>query len=71
MATDPRSIDDVVADLVSLPEAARRLGVDPETARLWAVKGTFPGGAAQKQGRKWVVSVRRLDRYFHGEKGAA
>ena len=62
-----RSIEQVVADLIPLTEAARRLGVDPTTAKRWALKGTFPGDAARKEGRRWVVSVRRLDRYFHGD----
>lgn len=61
-----RSIDDVVADLVPLSHAARLLNVDLETARKWAKAGTFPGDAARKEGRRWVVSVRRLNRYFHG-----
>ena len=62
-----RSIDDVVADLISITKAAEVLGVDPKTAVAWAAAGKFPGDAARKEGRRWVVSVRRLDRYFHGD----
>jgi predicted site-specific integrase-resolvase len=57
----------IMSDLISLHRAAVLLKVNQETARRWAKKGTFPGDAARKQGNKWVVSVRRLNRYFHGE----
>jgi len=43
-------------DLLTLPEAARVLGVTPVTARIWALRGEL---AARQVGR--MMWVRRVD----------
>ena len=43
-------------ELVTLPEAARIIGVSPPTLKLWAFAGRLP---AQKAGR--VLFFRRAD----------
>jgi len=46
-------IDD---ELLTLPEIAHTLGMNPSTVRLWVREGRLP---AEKVGRKWMV--RRAD----------
>lgn len=46
-------IDD---ELLTLPEIAQTLGMNPSTVRLWVREGRLP---AEKMGRKWMV--RRVD----------
>lgn len=53
-------------DLLTIPQAAERLGMSRSTALRLAGAGTFPGDAAVKVGRKWLVSVPKLARYLHG-----
>lgn len=52
-------------DLLSMTEAARRLGVHVDSLYRWARAGHFP--PAVRLGSRWVVSVPRLERYLHGE----
>lgn len=52
--------------LIGMPEAAGRLGISPVTAMRLAARGQFPGDAAKRVGRRWVVSVVRLETYLHG-----
>jgi excisionase family DNA binding protein len=59
------------SDLLTLPGAAKRLGIHRVTALRMAESGRFPGDAAVKVGRKWLVSVPKLDRYLHGERVAS
>jgi excisionase family DNA binding protein len=42
--------------LLTLPEIAQTLGMNPSTVRLWVREGRLP---AEKVGRKWMV--RRAD----------
>jgi excisionase family DNA binding protein len=55
------------ADLITLPEAARRLGIGIDTAKKLVRSGEFPGGAALRVGRQVRVSVPRLERWLHGD----
>ena len=48
-----RMLDD---ELLTLPEIAHTLGMNPSTVRLWVREGRLP---AEKVGRKWMV--RRAD----------
>jgi excisionase family DNA binding protein len=52
-------------DLLSIPEAARRIGVHADTLYRLCRTGQFP--PAIQIGRGWRVSVPRLDRYLHGD----
>jgi excisionase family DNA binding protein len=52
-------------DLISIPQAADRLGLHPDTLYRLARTGQFP--PAVQIGAKWLVSVPRLDRFLHGE----
>jgi excisionase family DNA binding protein len=51
-------------DLISIPEAARRLGLHAETLYRLCRKGQF--SPAIQIGKRWRVSVPRLERYLHG-----
>lgn len=52
-------------DLLTIPQAAARLGVSPDTAYAMARDGELPG-AFRVRGQ-WRVSAVRLDRHIHGE----
>jgi excisionase family DNA binding protein len=55
----------VMADLISIPEAARRIGLHADTLYRLCRTGRFP--PALQIGARWRVSVPRLERYLHGE----
>lgn len=55
----------VAADLISIPEAARRVGLHADTVYRLCRTGQFP--PALQIGSRWRVSVPRLERYLHGE----
>jgi len=52
-------------DLISIPQAAERLGLHPDTLYRLARTGQFP--PAVQIGANWLVSVPRLDRFLHGQ----
>ena len=52
-------------DLIPMSEAARRVGVCPETLFRLARSGQFE--PAIRIGSRWRVSVPRLERYLHGD----
>jgi excisionase family DNA binding protein len=52
-------------DLISIPQAAERLGLHPDTLYRLARTGHFP--PAVQIGAKWLVSVPRLEQFLHGE----
>jgi excisionase family DNA binding protein len=52
-------------DLVTVPEAARQLGVHPESLYRLIRSGEFP--PAIHVGSRIRVSVPRLERFKHGE----
>ena len=52
-------------DLISIPEAARRIGLHAETLYRLCRSGQF--SPAIQIGKRWRVSVPRLERYLHGE----
>jgi excisionase family DNA binding protein len=54
-----------VADLISVPEAASRLGLHADTLYRLCRMGQFP--PAIQIGARWRVSVPRLERYLHGD----
>jgi excisionase family DNA binding protein len=54
-------------DLISVPEAARRIGMHVDTLYRLARTDQFP--PAIQIGRQWRVSVPRLERYLHGVRG--
>ena len=56
-------------DLLTMPEAALRLGVCTETLYRLARAGEFE--PAIKIGSHWRVSIPRLERYLHGDLGQA
>jgi excisionase family DNA binding protein len=53
------------ADLISVPEAARRIGLHADTLYRLCRTGQF--SPAIQIGTRWRVSVPRLERYLHGE----
>lgn len=58
----------VGADLISIPETARRIGLHADTLYRLCRTGQFP--PAIQIGGRWRVSVPRLKRYLHGENPA-
>ncbi len=71
MTVDSRSSRDleVTVDLISIPEAARRIGVHSDTLYRLCRTGQF--SPAIHIGGRWKVSVPRLERYLHGEATSA
>lgn len=56
-----------VADLISIPDAAGRIGLHADTLYRLCRTGQFP--PAIQIGSRWRVSVPRLERYLHGDVG--
>ena len=54
-----------VADLISIPDAAGRIGLHADTLYRLCRTGRFP--PAIQIGSRWRVSVPRLERYLHGD----
>lgn len=52
-------------DLLTIPQAAERLGISRTSAWRRAKAGELPG--AFKIGALWRVSVVKLDRFIHGD----
>ena len=63
--TDGRVPQREAADLITLPQAAKRLGLHRDTLYRLARSGQFP--PAIQIGSTWRVSIPRLERYLHGE----
>jgi excisionase family DNA binding protein len=61
------SVQSVDPDLITVPEAARRIGIHSDTLYRLARTGAF--SPAIKIGARWRVSVPRLERYLHGGGG--
>jgi predicted DNA-binding transcriptional regulator AlpA len=53
-----------VADLISIPDAALRIGLHPDTLYRLCRTGQFP--PAIQIGARWRVSVPKLERFLHG-----
>jgi len=53
-----------VSDLISIPDAADRIGLHADTLYRLCRTGQFP--PAIQIGSRWRVSVPRLERYLHG-----
>jgi predicted DNA-binding transcriptional regulator AlpA len=53
------------ADLITVPDAARWIGMHPDTLYRLCRTGQFP--SALQIGARWKVSVPRLERYLHGQ----
>ena len=53
------------ADLISIPDAAIRIGLHADTLYRLCRTGQFP--PAIQIGSRWRVSVPRLERYLHGD----
>ena len=53
------------ADLISIPDAASRIGLHADTLYRLCRTGQFP--PAIQIGSRWRVSVPRLERYLHGD----
>jgi excisionase family DNA binding protein len=52
-------------DLISIPEAVRRVGLHADTLYRLCRMGRFP--PAMQIGTRWRVSVPRLERYLHAD----
>jgi excisionase family DNA binding protein len=52
-------------DLISVPDASRRIGVHPDTLYRLCRTGQFP--PAIQIGTRWRVSVPKLERFLHGD----
>lgn len=67
LAATSNSTSPVDQDLITVPAAARRLGIHADTLYRLARTGKFP--PALQIGARWRVSVPRLERYLHGGGG--
>jgi excisionase family DNA binding protein len=63
--TAARRVDEVAPDIITVPEAARRMGMHAESVYRLARQGRFE--PAVQIGSRWKVSVPRLERLLHGE----
>ena len=54
-----------VAAVISIPDAAGRIGLYPDTLYRLCRTGQFP--PAVQIGARWRVSVPKLERYLHGD----
>ena len=61
----PKKAPPEASDLLTIPEAARQLGLHSETVYRLCRAGEFP--PAVQVGKRWFVSVPRLNRHLHGE----
>jgi excisionase family DNA binding protein len=52
-------------DLITIPEAAKRIRLHADTLYRLCRAGQFPSGL--QIGSRWRVSVPRLERYLHGD----
>ena len=64
-AADLKRSSTLAPDLISIQQAAERLGLHADTLYRLARTGQFP--PAVHVGAKWLVSVPRLERFLHGE----
>jgi len=55
-------------DLITVPEAARTIGIHEDTLYRLCRTGQFP--PALQIGSRWRVSVPRLERYLHTDEVA-
>lgn len=53
-------------DLLTIPQAAARLGISVNTCRRMVQKGELPE-AIKVSPRKWAISAPRLERRLHGD----
>lgn len=60
-----RVVDVAASDLMTVPEAARHIGIHADTLYRLCRNGQFPPAVAI--GRSWRISVPRLRRYLHDE----
>jgi hypothetical protein len=65
LVTRPQPDQTFVVDLISVPAAARRLGLHPDTLYRLCRTDQFP--PAIQIGARWRVSVPKLERYLHGD----
>ena len=65
LATRAQHDELAVIDLISVPDASRRIGVHPDTLYRLCRTGQFP--PAIQIGSRWRVSVPKLERYLHGD----
>jgi excisionase family DNA binding protein len=56
-------------DLITIPEAAKQLGIHPDSLYRFARADKFP--PTLKIGSRWRVSVPMLERFLHGEAAGA
>jgi excisionase family DNA binding protein len=59
------SVESPAPDLLTMAEAAKRIGIHRDTLYKLSRTGQFP--PAVRLGAKWLVSVPRLERFLHGE----
>jgi len=64
-----KTVESPAPDLLTIGEAANRLGVHRDTLYRLAKTGQFP--PAVRLGARWLVSVPRLERFLHGEPEAS
>ncbi len=53
-------------DLLTIPQAARRLGLDVSMVRRYCAGGRIP---AQRIGRDWLIRAQDLDRFIRRPSG--
>jgi excisionase family DNA binding protein len=63
------AFDQFAVDIISIPKAAKRIGLSAETIYRLARSGRFE--PAVRVGARWLVSVPRLEKFLHGDGTAA
>lgn len=63
------SVEQREPDLLTIPQAAARIGIHRDTLYRLAATGQFP--PAVRIGARWLVSVPRLERFLHGEESVS
>lgn len=57
-------------EVIQLPEVAKMLGVNPETARRWAVSGKIPVFRYNGAGR-WRAFRDEIDKFLSAQQNAS
>ena len=61
-------MSDASTPMMTVPELAKRMGIDPSTAWRYLRDGKLPG---VQVGSRWLIDRDRVERFLAGKEGAA